>query len=322
MTKRIDWIDIAKGIAIILVVIGHTLDEASIARHVIFSFHMPVFFILAGYTMRPKPMSTVVRSSWSRLLVPYLLICIAWWGASWLQDPAGFSGSILLKYLGMVVFASGYDNYALGIPAIGIAWFLVALFCARLLVNAGLLVNQKNGTALWKLAIVYLVLAIVGAVLGYYRIFLPLSLDVAFVASFLMWCGYMAKCGSLMDWIVQRKWVLIPIAVVWIGSLFTTDFEMAARHYGMFVMSMAGALCGTCLVCFISWLIDNYVAFLKKPLVWAGQNSMLVYNIHAVDWFVPWRTLPLLASLPASHFLGGIARCVCDFALAAAFRRA
>ncbi len=43
-TKRLDWIVIAKGIAIILVIVGHTVPNPSPLRHAIFSFHMPVFF--------------------------------------------------------------------------------------------------------------------------------------------------------------------------------------------------------------------------------------------------------------------------------------
>ena len=54
-SKRLDWIDIAKGIAMILVIVGHTVPNPSPLRHAIFSFRMPVFFILAGYTFRPKP---------------------------------------------------------------------------------------------------------------------------------------------------------------------------------------------------------------------------------------------------------------------------
>ena len=49
-TKRIAWIDMAKAIAILLMVIGH---EASGNIYTwIFSFHMPLFFILSGYGRR------------------------------------------------------------------------------------------------------------------------------------------------------------------------------------------------------------------------------------------------------------------------------
>ena len=53
--KRIDWVDCAKGIAIILVLIGHTVtfdtESQRLARGIIFSFHMPLFFVLAGITL-------------------------------------------------------------------------------------------------------------------------------------------------------------------------------------------------------------------------------------------------------------------------------
>lgn len=39
-----DWVDAAKGIGIILVVAGHTLDEK--ISNIIFLFHMPFFFCL------------------------------------------------------------------------------------------------------------------------------------------------------------------------------------------------------------------------------------------------------------------------------------
>lgn len=49
---RTQWVDMAKGIAILLVVIGHFWDptgpEASLLLSVIYSFHMPLFIALAG----------------------------------------------------------------------------------------------------------------------------------------------------------------------------------------------------------------------------------------------------------------------------------
>ncbi len=54
--KRIDWVDCAKGIAIILVLIGHTVtfdtESQRLARGIIFSFHMPLFFILSSLTFK------------------------------------------------------------------------------------------------------------------------------------------------------------------------------------------------------------------------------------------------------------------------------
>lgn len=50
--KRIDWIDVAKGIGIILMVMGHTSMPDAINRW-IYSFHMPLFFLLSGLLFIP-----------------------------------------------------------------------------------------------------------------------------------------------------------------------------------------------------------------------------------------------------------------------------
>ena len=50
---RKEYIDVMKGIGIILVVIGHTGNSFS---GWIYSFHMGLFFWIAGYTMALKPL--------------------------------------------------------------------------------------------------------------------------------------------------------------------------------------------------------------------------------------------------------------------------
>ena len=123
-TKRLDWIDIAKGIAIILVIVGHTVPNPSPLRHAVFSFHMPVFFILAGYTFRPKPWRELLSGSVSRLLVPYVILALAWQVPSFLMSGAPLTGGALAGGLQTLAFASGVDVPGLGVAAVGMAWFL------------------------------------------------------------------------------------------------------------------------------------------------------------------------------------------------------
>lgn len=60
--QRIRFFDIAKGIAILAVILGHSAIEtnlfaphrtAQVVLSICFSFHMPLFFILSGYFMHP-----------------------------------------------------------------------------------------------------------------------------------------------------------------------------------------------------------------------------------------------------------------------------
>ena len=84
-TKRLDWIDIAKGIGIILVVLGHTLvpqvretDFAGFLWIFIYNFHMPLFFFLSGYLFeKGLPHYTnkgkFILGKLQYLMLPYLI---------------------------------------------------------------------------------------------------------------------------------------------------------------------------------------------------------------------------------------------------------
>lgn len=51
MTRRDSLLDFLKGVAIVLMVLGHALDDwadGATVRSYIYLFHMPVFFVAAG----------------------------------------------------------------------------------------------------------------------------------------------------------------------------------------------------------------------------------------------------------------------------------
>lgn len=61
--KRIEWIDIAKAYGIIAVVIGHALSSG-LTTHVIYWWHMPLFFIIGGFFL--KPINVQKLSEWKK----------------------------------------------------------------------------------------------------------------------------------------------------------------------------------------------------------------------------------------------------------------
>lgn len=79
--KRIQYIDIAKGILIILVVIGHVINFNTLPTRLlkvwIYSFHIPAFFIISGILINK---SNLVNTSFDvflkkkilRLIAPYI----------------------------------------------------------------------------------------------------------------------------------------------------------------------------------------------------------------------------------------------------------
>lgn len=77
MAKRFDELDFLKGVMIMLMVAFHLVyigDGYPYVKQIVYTFHIPVFFIISGYLMNvDKPFMGYVRSLlW--LLVPYLIM--------------------------------------------------------------------------------------------------------------------------------------------------------------------------------------------------------------------------------------------------------
>ena len=81
--KRLDYFDLAKGIGIFLVVLGHA---TFVNEHVItwvFSFHMPLFFMISGMLMAHKDeasltMRELLHKKLKSILIPYLCFSICY----------------------------------------------------------------------------------------------------------------------------------------------------------------------------------------------------------------------------------------------------
>lgn len=152
--KRVEWIDIAKGFAMILVVIGHTAFSTSkqeILRAMIFSFHMPLFFILSGMTLSfadnwKQLMNKTVKDV-KNLLIPYVVCYILSTIIGLFFAPSNITNKYYFtaNLLGFI-YASGvpttFGTYE--VFSAGAIWFFVCLFCARLLLRLLFLLIKNN----------------------------------------------------------------------------------------------------------------------------------------------------------------------------------
>ena len=70
MKERVHWIDIAKGLGIIAVVIGHIYHNKTMFNW-LYSFHMPLFFFVAGYLYKQKDMLPDLKRRIQTIVIPY-----------------------------------------------------------------------------------------------------------------------------------------------------------------------------------------------------------------------------------------------------------
>lgn len=325
--KRLDWLDIAKGIAILLVIVGHTVNNPSPIRQIIFSFHMPLFFILAGYTFRVKPWGELVKTSCSRLLVPYFLVALSWNVPYFFATGGQVDKSSLLAGLGTIIFASGTNVPIFGFDAVGMSWFLMALFVSRMLLNALMILFERFDVPELAQGLICLAVSFAGVscskVFGFY---LPLSGDVGLYVVFLMWCGYIVRKHNV-SFESPRWYVVLAMFAVWVASIQIGPFEISSRNFSHPVSGTVGALAGTFFVCWISTLIERLknvgtLRWLERFLSYCGKNSMAIFSIHALDWMLPWQTMPYLKTLPFSGGVASVLRCACDVSIAYVVKKA
>ncbi len=71
--KVIDWIDSAKGLGVILVILGHFLGDSQFVffNHFIYSFHVAFFFMLSGFIQSGKKNGALLKKT-KRILLPFL----------------------------------------------------------------------------------------------------------------------------------------------------------------------------------------------------------------------------------------------------------
>ena len=72
MSQRIEYLDIAKGLGIFCIVIGHNAVPQGIYDW-IYSFHVPLFFIISDYFYRQRPIAETLAKIWRQLLLPMLI---------------------------------------------------------------------------------------------------------------------------------------------------------------------------------------------------------------------------------------------------------
>lgn len=126
---------------------------------------------------------------------------------------------------------------------------------------------------------------------------------------------------------MSKPLVFIGAGVAWAVLAALSGFEISSRRVDGFVVPTVAALAGSYCVCWVSMALDklknvSVLGSFERALVFCGQAILAIFAIHAVDWFIPWQTMSLLMTLPASWFFASIVRCGCDMGLAYVIEKA
>ena len=272
-TKRLNDIDIAKGIGITLVVLGHTWRD-NISKKAIYFFHLPLFFILSGFFFNIKKYSNYwqfLKDNARSLILPFITFYLLGYIYFLLIErhirPGDENTPVLTPLLGFI-----HNDY---MGPNGAVWFLMALFVSKnFLYLAVRFVKSK---------ILFIGVLILSAVIGYYLSVigfyrLPFSINSSFVAFFFLGVGYLAKpyYDYLKDGpIAYRIGIIVVSAIVSSAAIkYNILPDMFACIYGNMFLFLGGAIAGTILCLFISKALGNV-----SVLEYLGRNSLIIMGI-------------------------------------------
>ena len=286
MQQRNQWIDIAKGIGILLVVIGHSSIPIFMSNF-IWAFHMPLFFICSGWVTSWGKYSVgeFVANKVRTLLIPFII----------------YSSIVLLvkEIIGIgdlyLWLRKGWQGYAL--------WFVPVLFFASIIVR---IINAAGKQYVLLGGILCLIL---GAFLSYFKISLPWTISSIPYAVFLIILG--SVLNKYAKFIATPKWyILVCCAIITftISSLWRLD--MAFNNILPVIPLTCGAISGTFMIFFTSSYIYNNTKILSNILQAIGRETFIILAFSQI----------ISMTLIECTSLGVIARYVIDFSLLIALK--
>ena len=291
MKSRLRFVDIAKGLGMICIILGH-LGRPEI-NHVVFTFHVPLFFLIAGYFHRPAKLGIEgMRKRAGRLVVPYIYCAIACslgkGVVACLRGSVQGSWSVVAVSFVRALYGSGTPSSPfLGIKSFGAIWFLLALFWALCIYDV--LCNQKYAT-----------LVVVGCfAVGFVtKVFwLPFSFQAGLCGLLFVHIG--AQFRRVTDTFKEHASprivasALVLCLIVWTIVFFVDrgHLYLVKNHFENIPLDVIGAIAGSVLLVSLSFCIDK-IPVISSALGTFGKYSLTALCFHMFDLAViPWTDL-------------------------------
>lgn len=267
MNERIATFDMLKGIGILLVIIGHTFMK-EIGPY-IQAFHMPLFFMVAGYFYKYKPLKDQFIRDFRRLIVPYLFVVITTSLIAFAKD---------FKATGEIDLHLG-TMYECGTPA----WFLLALFGTKQIFNMLFQFSKQ-----YYLLYAFLLSSIPCLIAHYIEIDPTLAVGSSICGVFFYAVGHYVNVNQVLIKSEPYQAYIVVIAILlWLN---TSIFGAVDMHYCIFqlwIIDFLGACSGVYLCYALCNSVENRSIQTTMVLTRVGYYSFVIYSFHAIEYVFP-----------------------------------
>lgn len=299
--KRKDYLDIAKGIAMVWIISVHA-DGAPYTGTVGYVLLIPLFFLTAGFLWKDKdePWLTQLKKRARPLLKPYfgynaalmVLYFLDW--IPYIFSQTRETAKQLVKHIFGVVYSEGVILFSDTTPSLHFftvynypLWFLTAMVTASGAFLALLFLRRKFGFPLWSMVVPCILIT---TALNHLPVRLPWNFNNCFLAAALMAAGYEIRQTDILE----RKWkrpgleaicyVLAAGAVLVIGiwnQAMTTSMLMSAYgphgDWGPAIYFVGGVI-GPCVMLRLCRFLEG--TGIAKIFMVMGQNTIPILALH------------------------------------------
>ncbi len=272
--KRIHYLDIAKGLGILLVIVGHSHCPKEL-RNFIYLFHMPFFFFLSGYLLtRKRRFIEFLIGRIRYLLIPYFMFAALSISFTFILSRHYGNQFDLTNAVINVLKMSVNVRADLESIYNGPLWFLPCLFYANIL--GYMIISIRNDLAM---VLSVTVLSISSLLLTKYT-----SIGFGpFIALFFLTAGYQVKKHKLLEKISSLR--LLPnlaittvllLAVALVG-IFGGNISMSNVDFVNFYWFFIGGTFGSMAI-----MISAKVIGSSQWLEYLGKNAIIIFGFHSL----------------------------------------
>lgn len=285
--NRIQWVDIAKGFAILFVIIGHTAcygTTGPIIKKIIYSFHMPLFFIMSGFTSEiPATFNELVSKTKklaTSLLIPAYSAYICKEIIYIIINQTNIDLNYILRQLYTLLFINSGDvNYQEIVTFnFGCTWFLVILFLCRTIFNYIVFVFDHK-----QLFPLTFILSLLGFAIEIQNIHTPFAFDIALTILPFILFGYYLKNW---DFSKYKFYYMILTILAWITSSIiicphlkgNVYLHIIRRNFPLYPLCFLTAVSGSLFLFYVCIIVSKFKFINIIALI--GKHSIILF------WFI------------------------------------
>lgn len=285
---RIIWIDVFKGIMIILVVLGHATGKFN---QWIYQFHMVAFFFVSGYLSSLRKKNGVLKfcSAFINLMFPFLFISIVSFFCNYIIDRLGlfhylfgndFIG-VADSILEMLLRGNVYSQY------LGTFWFLTALFGAEFFQIIVMELCHK------KINIYYVLITLIAYFIGVYLAYtkmncrvLFLNIPIILISQFYFALGLIIQETSFSKIVLASNY--LAYCLCFVGAVIISfwgiqngvSMDLASSCVTHPFASIFVAISSIFIVVCVSKMVSH--SWISKYLRFIGENSIGIMVFHFI----------------------------------------